>query len=406
MKKKYLLTFAFIFLIGTVAVLATVLLLGTSKRAATPMLPENSAEAAPPAITLIEIQNGSMQLEPGDIKKLNIVVQPAGADINSLNITSSNSSIVRIVDGSVEAMAEGKAMIFVSSKNGISSSCSVNVETPYEIKDERNIGYHKLSNGEILEYCCEYKDYALKVHNMTSYQRENRTFEKDGLYAHIKGPVYKVDDAGVVYIDLGAAEDNLFSPALFANITLEDCQSNLLMQLNKGDSIEVFAKLNEGSYNAAITTVSFELFDGIIVNVNSRKTTIPQDFKPRPFDPYGGSDDIPDFDPNGIGPNGYPWSNPPTEGYDTQDRFPCTGTYEAKNGTSVTIDDFGNGVLWVTVYGNNGALLYDDYAYYDTSSPYSFFLFIDGNTLEICSYKPDYSIMLTMDVDMLYLFKV
>ena len=64
------------------------------------------------------------------------------------------------------------------------------------------------------------------------------------------------------------------------------------MQLNKGDSIEVFAKLNEGSYHLAITTVSFELFDGIIVNVNSRKTTIPQDFKPRSLGPYGESDDI------------------------------------------------------------------------------------------------------------------
>ena len=112
MKKKYLLTFACIFLIGVVAVLATVLLLGTSRGATISMSPEDSAEAAPSAITLIEIKNGSMQLKPGDRRKLNIVVQPAGADVDDLNITSSNKSIVRIVDGSVEAIAEGKAMVF------------------------------------------------------------------------------------------------------------------------------------------------------------------------------------------------------------------------------------------------------------------------------------------------------
>lgn len=378
MEKKYIKTFLIILALVIVVTLAAVLIIANlSYLANTSDLPssttKNESEEPNAAITSIDIKNKNIKMEPGNVQKLEFSVYPIGTDIEELSITSSNDDIVRIVNGSIEAIADGEAIISISAKNGISASCNIYVETPYKLKDERNIGFYELNNGEVLEYCCEYNDYALKVHNMTSYQRENRTFEKDGLYVHVKGPVYKVDEAGAVYIDLGPAEDNIFSPALFADITLESSQSNLLMQLNIGDSIEVYAKLDEYSYNAAVTTVSFELYGGIIVMINSTETEIPKNF-------------VPQIEPE------YPDSNPPTE----TDSFPCVGSY-SKGDDTITISKTEEGVLYISIADSQG-IIAQGTAYYSIDDPYSgVVLYTDYGNIEILPYKANYSIMVSVD---------
>lgn len=383
MKKTFLTTLTF--LVVAVAILTVVLLLGNSEET-TLSEPESSAEVAPAVITRIDLNTKNIKLKPGDTQKLEFSVYPAGADSKGVTITSSDDNIVHIVNGSMEALADGEAVVSVCAENGVSASCNICVETPYKIKDKRNVGFYELGNGEILEYCCEYKDYILSVSQMTGYQFENRSHEKDGLYVHLSGIVRAVNKNGTIYIEAGRGDGSpLAADFLEADLALTDYQSDLLFDLKPEDTIEAFAVLDDYSFDnrsdMLYNNYLFTLHDGIIVKLNAAKTTIPSDFKPKLL---GLSDE--------NGSNEYALSNSPTKAKE----FPCIGSYSNGDDT-ITISKTEDGVLYISIADSQGIIVQGT-AYYSVDDPYSeVTLYTDYGKFEILPYKPDYSFFVSVD---------
>ena len=88
----------------------------------------------------ISLSDTTVTLEPGKSYALQVIVSPENAKDQKITWTSSDYTIVNVVDGTIYAIADGSATIEAATSNGKTASCSVFVETP--------TAYNKLNKDE------------------------------------------------------------------------------------------------------------------------------------------------------------------------------------------------------------------------------------------------------------------
>lgn len=88
----------------------------------------------------ISLSDTTVTLEPGKSYALQVIVSPENAKDQKITWTSTDYTIVNVVDGTIYAIADGSATIEAATSNGKTASCSVFVETP--------TAYNKLNKAE------------------------------------------------------------------------------------------------------------------------------------------------------------------------------------------------------------------------------------------------------------------
>lgn len=88
----------------------------------------------------ISLSDTTVTLEPGKSYALQVTVSPENAKDQKITWTSTDYTIVNVVDGTIYAIADGSATIEATTSNGKTASCSVFVETP--------TAYNKLNKAE------------------------------------------------------------------------------------------------------------------------------------------------------------------------------------------------------------------------------------------------------------------
>lgn len=88
----------------------------------------------------ISLSDTTVTLEPGKSYALQVIVLPENAKDQKITWTSTDYTIVNVVDGTIYAIADGSATIEAATSNGKTASCSVFVETP--------TAYNKLNKAE------------------------------------------------------------------------------------------------------------------------------------------------------------------------------------------------------------------------------------------------------------------
>lgn len=88
----------------------------------------------------ISLSDTTVTLEPGKSYALQVIVSPENAKDQKITWTSTDHTIVNVVDGTIYAIADGSATIEATTSNGKTASCSVFVETP--------TAYNKLNKAE------------------------------------------------------------------------------------------------------------------------------------------------------------------------------------------------------------------------------------------------------------------
>lgn len=81
----------------------------------------------PVEVTSLKMSRTSYTLAEGGRLDLSFTMSPANATYKQVTWSSSNTSVATVKDGSVTAVAPGKAVITVSSLNGVTASCEVTV---------------------------------------------------------------------------------------------------------------------------------------------------------------------------------------------------------------------------------------------------------------------------------------
>lgn len=91
-------------------------------------------------VNSISLSDTTVTLEPGKSYALQVIVSPENAKDQKITWTSTDYTIVNVVDGTIYAIADGSATIEATTSNGKTASCSVFVETP--------TAYNKLNKDE------------------------------------------------------------------------------------------------------------------------------------------------------------------------------------------------------------------------------------------------------------------
>lgn len=91
-------------------------------------------------VNSISLSDTTVTLEPGKSYALQVIVSPENAKDQKITWTSTDYTIVNVVDGTIYAIADGSATIEAATSNGKTASCSVFVETP--------TAYNKLNKAE------------------------------------------------------------------------------------------------------------------------------------------------------------------------------------------------------------------------------------------------------------------
>ena len=91
-------------------------------------------------VNSISLSDTTVTLEPGKSYALQVIVSPENAKDQKITWTSTDYTIVNVVDGTIYAIADGSATIEAVTSNGKTASCSVFVETP--------TAYNKLNKDE------------------------------------------------------------------------------------------------------------------------------------------------------------------------------------------------------------------------------------------------------------------
>lgn len=91
-------------------------------------------------VNSISLSDTTVTLEPGKSYALQVIVSPENAKDQKITWTSTDYTIVNVVDGTIYAIADGSATIEAVTSNGKTASCSVFVETP--------TAYNKLNKAE------------------------------------------------------------------------------------------------------------------------------------------------------------------------------------------------------------------------------------------------------------------
>lgn len=81
-------------------------------------------------VNSISLSDTTVTLEPGKSYALQVIVSPENAKDQKITWTSTDYTIVNVVDGTIYAIADGSATIEAATSNGKTASCSVFVETP------------------------------------------------------------------------------------------------------------------------------------------------------------------------------------------------------------------------------------------------------------------------------------
>ncbi len=89
----------------------------------------------------ISLDCGDLELKVGDTKTINATVNPGNADDKTLTWSSSDSSVVKVENGTITALKEGVAEIIVEANNGVKTSIVVTVlAEQIPDKGQTNIG--------------------------------------------------------------------------------------------------------------------------------------------------------------------------------------------------------------------------------------------------------------------------
>ncbi len=78
----------------------------------------------------ITLSDTTVNLEPGKSFALHVTILPENAEDQKITWTSTDYTIVNVVDGTLYAISDGNATIKATTSNGKSASCTVFVETP------------------------------------------------------------------------------------------------------------------------------------------------------------------------------------------------------------------------------------------------------------------------------------
>ena len=109
----------------------------------------------------IKFSETTISLKVGDSRQLNVEILPSNATDKTLTWSSSNNNVASIDNGLVKALTEGTAIITVSSSNGKTASCTVNVSK----KESEKPQVEKLivSSGKLSLRVDEYKKIEYRV---------------------------------------------------------------------------------------------------------------------------------------------------------------------------------------------------------------------------------------------------
>lgn len=84
-------------------------------------------------VTGIEIVRDSVEFAEGELIDLDVIFYPAGAKLENVQLTTSNSSVVKIEGGRIFAMNPGTAIIKAKSESGFTDTIEINVLPTQEI---------------------------------------------------------------------------------------------------------------------------------------------------------------------------------------------------------------------------------------------------------------------------------
>lgn len=92
-----------------------------------------SFKTLPIEVTGVSLDNTELELEKGGTSTLKATVEPSNATEKGVNWKSDNTDVAKVSGGKVTAVAEGKANITVTTKDGgKTATCAVTVTEPEE----------------------------------------------------------------------------------------------------------------------------------------------------------------------------------------------------------------------------------------------------------------------------------
>lgn len=158
-------------------------------------------------VTSITLDKQNLYIKPGESVTITTTVLPENAYDKSLTWTSSNSSVATVNNGTVKAVADGTATITVSSNNGVTATCSVNVSSSSPVDPGMETAYNA----------------AIDAGNTatTSY------YEFTGV---VVGKRYNSSTNNDIYVQSGDYAMDVFKYSGYSNVT-------------KGDEVTVSAKV-------------------------------------------------------------------------------------------------------------------------------------------------------------------
>lgn len=166
-------------------------------------------------VTDLTVQESTLQLKPGDTKKLTVTVSPENATDKSVKYSSSAINVATVSeDGTVTAVADGSATIIVQSVSNPSLTKLVNVVVETEFVNVTDITLVK-SSFELLEGQEEQITATVSPTNATN---------KSITYSSTNTAVATVSAAGLIHaVKAGTAVINIISsanPAVFKQATV------------------------------------------------------------------------------------------------------------------------------------------------------------------------------------------
>lgn len=145
----------------------------------------------------------------------------------------------------------------------------------YQYEDSEGIYY--IGNHQFVEYYySSFPRFAYDYEKLTEYQQSVLNETIAGRYLMVSGTITGVTDRGTVIVmcedqSLGEEIGNILPTVGFAELTLIPEQEALLMSLAENSTIVAFGRIEPESYNS----VDFDLFDTIVLAVDSSTITLP-----------------------------------------------------------------------------------------------------------------------------------
>jgi formylglycine-generating enzyme required for sulfatase activity len=94
---------------------------------------ESTGKSGPVAVKTVTLSQVVLSLGVGGTETLTVDIMPKRATNKSVTWESSNRGVATVINGFVLAVAEGKAIITVTTQNGMTDTCEVNVVPPIDV---------------------------------------------------------------------------------------------------------------------------------------------------------------------------------------------------------------------------------------------------------------------------------